>query len=79
MAGHGKHPFCDSNPGIQFAGRGRGNGRKTSFSLTKAKVKVRIVRIVSRTTKTSVLIEVAMVLYKSLDPNAPFVKESIEI
>ena len=39
MAGHGKHPFCDSNPGIQFAGRGRGNGIETFIFPSKGKGK----------------------------------------
>ena len=39
MAGHGKHPFCDSNPGIQFAGKGRGNGRETFIFPRKGKGK----------------------------------------
>ena len=39
MAGHSKHPFCDSNPGIQFAGRGRGNGRKNIIFPNKGKGK----------------------------------------
>ena len=79
MAGYSKYSICDSNPGVQSQEKVGVMVEKTSFSLTKAKVKVRIVRIVSRTTKTSVLMEVAMVLYKSQNPNAPFVKESITI
>ena len=39
MTGHGKHPFCDSNPGIQFAGKGRGNGRETFIFPRKGKGK----------------------------------------
>ena len=39
MAGHGKHPICDSNPGIQVAGRGRGNGRETFIFPNKGKGK----------------------------------------
>ena len=29
MAGHGKHPILDSNPGIQIAGKGRGKNSKS--------------------------------------------------
>ena len=29
MAGHGKHPILDSNPGIQIAGKGRSKNSKS--------------------------------------------------
>ena len=27
MAGHGKHPILDSNPGIKIAGKGKGKSK----------------------------------------------------
>ena len=39
MAGYGKYSICDSNPGIQFAGKGRGNGRETFIFPNKGKGK----------------------------------------